>query len=99
MDKEYYKSLPTHAEKCEYACQVRKERKQKWDEANADKVFQYRRATTLRRCEQRCSVPTKQTIKKYNFTKDELRPIFDALWTKWNETLTDTEDSVEADSE
>ena len=100
MDKEYYNSLKTHAEKCEYKEQVRKERKHEWDKSNTDKVFLYRRQTTLKRCEQRCSVPTKQTIQKYEFTKEELIPIFNALWSKIiSPDVSDTEDSAEAHTE
>jgi hypothetical protein len=83
MDKAYYKSLnPT--DRVLYADAVRKARKKEWDATNTDKVFQYRRATALKRCEQRVSVPTRHTIQKYNFTREELRPIFEALWEKWD---------------
>jgi len=74
----------TDVERILYANQLRKERKREWDLLNTHKVVAYRRATTLRRCIQRCSVPTKETVKKYHFTKDELKPIFDALWNKWS---------------
>ena len=91
----------TKAEEILYADQLRKFRKKEWDLANCDKVAAYRRATTLRRCVQRCSVPTKETVRKYKFTKDELKPIFDALWSKWStvEELTDKEDSSSGDNE
>ena len=83
MDKEYYKTLLTHEDKLVYMDTVNKSRKAEWDKVNADKVYLYRRSITLRRCIERCSVPTKNTVMKYNFTKEELKPIFDALWTKW----------------
>ena len=43
-----------------------------------EKIFNYMRKKTLKRCLERASVPTVNTIKKYSFTKDELEPIFDA---------------------
>ena len=85
QDKVYYNNC-TPSEKLEYMDALRKNRKQGWDAKNADKVFQYRRATTLKRCEQRVSVPTKSTIQKYNFTVAELKPIFDALWNSYGDT-------------
>lgn len=81
MDKAYYKTLKDPAEKSLYMDTIRRHRKQEWDADNEGKVYQYRRATTLRRCEQRISVPTKKTIEKYDFTEAELKPIFDALWS------------------
>ena len=93
-EKEYMKTL-TADEKVLYQDKMRKIAKSEWDKLNTDKVFNYRRATTLRRCEQRCSVPTKQTIEKYHFTKEELRPIFNGLWAMWVES--DTEDSSSAE--
>jgi len=81
MDKQYYASLKTKEEKLVYMDIIRKCRKQEWDADNTEKTFAYRRATTLRRCMQRTSVPTKKTIDKYKFTVEELKPIFDGLWT------------------
>ena len=43
-----------------------------------EKIFNYMRKKTLKRCLERASVPTVNTIKKYSFTKQELEPIFDA---------------------
>ena len=97
IEKDYLKSL-THDERVLYLDKTRKIAKKDWDMMNPDKVFKYRRSTTLRRCEQRCSVPTKQTIEKYEFTKHELKPIFDRLWSKLV-VLSDTEDSSSADNE
>jgi len=96
-ERMYLKSL-TNDERILYLDKTRKIAKKEWDIMNTDKVFKYRRSTTLRRCEQRCSVPTKQTIEKYHFTKEELKPIFDNLWSKWA-GLSDTEDNSSADSE
>ena len=90
------------AEKAIYNEELRKFRKKEWDLANQDKVALYRRATTLRRCQQRCSVPTRETVRKYKFTKEELKPIFDALWEKWSvieKGSPDTEDNSSGDSE
>ena len=97
VEKDYLKSL-SRDERVLYLDKTRKIAKKEWDMMNTDKVFKYRRSTTLRRCEQRCSVPTKQTIEKYNFTKDELKPIFDRLWSKLS-LMSDTEDNSSADSE
>lgn len=95
MDKAYYKSLnPT--DRILYVDAVRKARKKEWDAYNTDKVFQYRRATALKRCEERCSVPTKHTIQKYNFTREELQPIIDGLWDKWE--LTNDKGDTQSDS-
>lgn len=100
MDKEHYKTLTTKESQLEYMDVVRKSRKKAWDEVNGDKVYEYRRATTLRRCEQRISVPTKKTIEKYTFTQEELKPIFDALWSdrfavNSNSDENDKEDNLE----
>ena len=95
MDKVYYKTLETDVEKSLYMDIVRKDRKREWDVDNSDKVYNYRRATTLRRCEQRISVPTKKTIEKYDFTEAELKPIFDALWSN----RTGVRSSASADSD
>lgn len=97
-EKEYLKSLSPD-EKVLYLDKTRKIAKKEWDLVNTDKVFQYRRATTLRRCEQRCSVPTKQTIEKYTFTKEELKPIFNRLWSKWSGDYPDTTGNSSGDSE
>ena len=80
MDKEFYKSLKSKEEKLEYLDIIRKVRKKEWDIDNGDKVYEYRRKCTLNRCFDRCSVPTKKTIEKYKFSKDELLPIFDNLF-------------------
>jgi len=48
----------------------------------AEKLFQYSRKKTLKRCLDRASVPTVNTIKKYSFTKEELEPIFEAALEK-----------------
>lgn len=47
-----------------------------------EKIFSYNRKKTLNRCLKRASVPTVNTIKKYNFTKEELEPIFQATLEK-----------------
>jgi len=102
MDKAYYKTLSGKAEQLEYMDVVRKDRKAEWDKVNTEKVYKYRRQTTLRRCEQRCSLPTKGTVDKYKFTKEELIPIFNALWSKWcplEFDVTDKEDSSTDDNE
>ena len=80
MDKEFYKNLKSKEEKLEYLDIIRKVRKKEWDIDNGDKVYEYRRKCTLNRCFDRCSVPTKKTIEKYKFSKDELLPIFDNLF-------------------
>jgi len=98
MDKEYYKSL-SYNERILYVDAVRRARKSEWDKDNPDKVYFHRRKTTLKRCEDRCSVPTKATIEKYKFTPDELLPIFNALWVDWglkpNHSPADKADSEE----
>jgi hypothetical protein len=53
--------------------------KKRWDESNPDRLTTYKRKTTLRRCYERTSLPTRQTVLKWSFTRDELLPIFDAL--------------------
>ena len=102
MDKAYYATLKTRAEQLLYKDEVQKARKKYWDDDNADKVHNHRRATTLKRCLKRCSVPTKNTVMRYNYTKEELRPIFESMWENWtNEKMTnlkiadDKSDSVE----
>ena len=86
------------AEKAIYNEELRKFRKKEWDAANQDKVALYRRATTLRRCQMRCSVPTKNTVMRYKFTKEELKPIFDALWEKWSTVDSDSPDTADNSS-
>jgi len=81
MDKEYFKTLTTPEEKAVYLREVTKQRKKQWDAANTDRVFIYRRKNTLKRCIRNCCVPTPASIKKYDFTEDELRPVFQSLWT------------------
>lgn len=100
MDKEFYKSLKTKEEKLEYMDIIRKCRKKEWDIDNKDKVYEYRRKCTLNRCFDRCSVPTKKTIDKYEFTKDELLPIFENLFFSVGLSLqNDKEDTDLDDSE
>jgi len=99
LDKDYLKTL-SYEDQCIYKDKYRKARKKGWDEQNADKVFLYRRATTLKRCEERCSVPTKSTIQKYGFTPEELKPIWHNLWSKWDMSApTDSDDSNHPDTE
>ena len=100
MDKEFYKSLKTPAAKLEYIDVVRQTRKKDWDEDNPDRLYQYRRKCTMARCFDRCSVPTKKTIDKYKFTKDELGPLFDNLFFSRGLKLpSDTSDTSSADTE
>ena len=100
MDKEFYKTLLTKQEKLEYIEIIRRCRKKEWDIENSDKLYQYRRKCTLNRCFDRISVPTKKTIEKYEFTKDELAPIFENLFFSVGLRLDcDTKDNNSADSE
>ncbi len=81
--------------------------KAEWDIINPEKIWAYRRASTLKRCEERCSVPTKKTINRYKFTPEELKPIYESLWnvkiTQINSAVEpppdDKEDNIEAHSE
>ena len=82
MDKEYYYSL-NDEEKVIYKNAVKKTYKKSWDAEHPEAIYQHRRATTLKRCRDRCSVPTKNTVEKYKFTKEELEPIFNLLWKNW----------------
>ncbi len=71
--------------------------KQAWKELpeTADKIFTYNRKKTLKRCLQRASVPTVNTIRKYNFTREELEPIFKATLEKTMKEAYNSDGSVE----
>ena len=81
MDKEYFQTLTNPEEKAMYMREITKQRKKMWDDANSEKVFVYRRKNTLKRCIKLCCVPTPASIKKYEFTEEELLPIFKSSWT------------------
>ncbi len=56
--------------------------KQEWANSNPDKLFNYNRKKCLLRCEERSSIPTVKTVRKYKFTKTELQPLFEFLLNK-----------------
>ncbi len=56
--------------------------KQEWANSNPDKLFNYNRKKCLTRCEERSSIPTVKTVRKYKFTKAELEPLFEFLLNK-----------------
>ena len=56
--------------------------KEEWANSNPDKVFNYNRRKCLQRCKERISLPTISSVKKYKFTREELKPIFESLLDK-----------------
>ena len=69
----------TKKTKVEVTPEIRRERKKAWELANPDKVASYRRKGVLQTCLKRASLPSKATVDRYKFTKDELDPIYEAL--------------------
>jgi len=57
----------------------KRERKRAWEAANPQRVQEYRRRGVLVTCLKRASMPSKATVERYQFTKDELDPIYEAL--------------------
>ena len=80
MEHKIYIDALSEEEKELYRKAVNTAYKAEWDIINPQKIWSYRRASTLKRCEERCSVPTKKTINRYKFTPEELKPIYDSLW-------------------
>lgn len=61
-----------------------RERKRLWEENNPEKVKEYRRKGLITQCVKRGSMPCKATIERYNYTVEELQPIFDAMFRPIN---------------
>ncbi len=61
--------------------ELRREKKKAWESANPEKVYAYRRRGVLQTCLKRSSLPSKTTVDRYEFTKEELDPIYEALHT------------------
>lgn len=59
--------------------ELRREKKREWEAANPEKVKAYRRKGVLQTCLKRASLPSKSTTDRYEFTKQELDPIYEAL--------------------
>jgi len=81
MDKEYFRTLTSDADRALYLRSVTKLRKREWDLSNQDKVFKYRRNTTLKRAYRLSAFPSTQSQQKYGFTEDELAPILKSIWS------------------
>tara|TARA_E500000318_G_C3413734_1_gene154603 strand:+ start:227 stop:502 length:276 start_codon:yes stop_codon:yes gene_type:complete len=59
--------------------EIKREKKKAWEAANPDRVAAYRRKGVLQTCLKRASLPSKATVERYEFTKEELDPIYEAL--------------------
>mgnify|MGYP000331535367 CR=1 FL=1 len=57
-----------------------RQRKRQWEEANPEKVQSYRRKGLITQSIKRGSMPCKTTIEKYNYTQEELQPLFDKMF-------------------
>lgn len=57
----------------------KRERKRAWEAAHPERVAEYRRRGVLATCLKRASLPSKATVERYGFTKEELDPIYAAL--------------------
>jgi len=57
-----------------------RERKKNWAKNNPDKIYEYNRKSLLDRCITRNTIPCKKTIERYNYTTEELQPLFDNLF-------------------
>ena len=63
-----------------------------------EKRNEYNRKAALNRCLERQSVPTRATINLYNFTKEEIQPIFDSLFIEEQPTdVSDTTDTLDSE--
>lgn len=61
------------------SAEEKRERKRAWEAANPQRVMEYRRRGVLVTCMKRASMPSKATVERYQFTKEELDPIYEAL--------------------
>lgn len=57
----------------------KRERKRAWEEANPERVAEYRRRGVLATCLKRASLPSRATVERYKFTRQELDPIYLSL--------------------
>ena len=52
---------------------------QNYIQRHPDRVEYYHRNLVLKRAMDRCRLPTKHSIRRYNITEDELRPVMDKI--------------------
>ena len=57
----------------------RRELKKQWEAENPERVFEYRRTAVLSACIKRAAFPTRKTIERYNFTRDDLDPLYELV--------------------
>lgn len=60
--------------------EYKRRQKERWNENNKDKLFDYRRKHALQQCMNRRSLPCVSTIQKYNISRDEIDTILDHIY-------------------